>query len=72
VTSRPAIPLATVVSARAVTVPVPLWTKLTTVVLSAVSRLPAASRTATVSVLAAPEATLDVSLVKVRWSAGPT
>ena len=57
---------------RPLTVPAPaVVAKATTVVLSAVSRLPLASRISAVSVFVAVEATLDVLLVKVRWSAGP-
>src|SRR5207237_9979397 len=58
---------------RPVTVPAPaVLAKLTTVVLSPVSRLPLASRISAVRVLSEPEATLAVLLVNVRWSAGPT
>ena len=73
VTSSEAMPPAAVAVPRPVTVPAPaVLAKLTTVVLSPVSRLPAASRTSTVSVLVDPDATLAVSLVNVRRSATPT
>ena len=65
-------PLAVAVP-RPLTVPAPaVLAKVTTVALSAVWRLPAASRSSAVRVLTEPEATLDVSLVNVTWSAGPT
>src|SRR5712691_357405 len=67
-----ATPPAAVALPRPLTVPVPLvFVKLTEVVLSLLSRLPAASRTSTVSVRPAPAARLVVELVKVRWSAAP-
>ena len=64
VTEREATPPVAVAVPRPLTVPAPaVLAKATTVVLSAVSRLPAASRSSAVSVFVAPEATLAVSLV---------
>src|SRR5712691_2631346 len=72
VTVLVAIPADAVAVPSPPTLPVPLvFVKLTEVVLSLLSRLPAASRTSTVSVRPAPAARLVVELVKVRWSAAP-
>src|SRR5205823_3354041 len=72
VTVSEATPPEAVALPRPVTDPAPAdLAKPTTVELSPVSRLPLASRTSAVSVFVEPEATLAVSLVKVRWSAGP-
>ena len=73
VTVREATPELAVAVPRPVTVPVPaVLAKVTTVVLSPVSRLPFASRISAVSDLVEPDATLVALLVKVRWSAAPT
>src|SRR4029079_18968580 len=85
---REAMPLEAVAVPRPVTVPAPaVLANVTTVALSPVSRLPFASRIsagrvlvapaghvggAAGSGLVAPEATLAVPLVNVRWSAAPT
>src|SRR6266545_1048917 len=67
------MPADAVAEPRPVTVPAPLvFANVTEVVLSPVSRLPAASRTSTVRSRVAPEVRSEVALVNVRWSAGPT
>ena len=72
VTVFEATPLEAVAAPSPVTVPEPLvWAKETEVELSAVTRLPAASRTSAVSVRVVPEARLPVPLVTVTWSAAP-
>ena len=64
VTVREATPPVAVAVPRPLTVPAPaVLAKATTVVLSAVSRLPLASRISAVSVLVEPEATLELPLV---------
>ena len=64
VTMSEAAPAEAAALPRPVTVPEPaVLLKVTTVELSAASRLPAASRTSTVSVFVEPEATLAVLLV---------
>src|SRR6266540_351376 len=70
-----ATPLEAVASSPPVNVPFPveppLRAKWTTVLLSLVTTLPAASRISTVSVRDVPVTRSEVALVKVRWSAAP-
>src|SRR6266545_1162420 len=70
-----ATPLEAVASLPPVNVPSPveppLRAKWTTVLLSLVTTLPAASRISTVSVRDVPVTRSEVALVKVRWSAAP-
>src|SRR5207248_3057208 len=73
VTVSEATPLLAGAEPRPVAVPAPaVLAKPTTVVLSALSRLPLASRISTMRVFVDGEAGLAVLLVNVRWSAGPT
>ncbi len=72
VTVLEATPPAAVAAPSPLTVALPLvLAKLTEVVLSPLSRLPAASRTSSVSVRDVPDARLADEFVNVRWSAAP-